>query len=334
MVLDQKLGTVVSQFAQFNLDADPRPDSTGKTVYGIPGLSAPVTSVTVTELLDPPASPNPTGEAVSSEPTADPQNMPQEEAPGTFLYFPLLPAELRLKIWHMSFLPRTVELHTRRTHYADDDSGTPKWQSLSRNPAALSVNAEARAAALEHYAVALPLAAPVARRELTTVGPSEILQPGDRLLYLNLEEDTVVLLGEMHYARLTKLLDWFRKTDVSASRRRRHAPGGCTIRGKGARKLAMSAGCWIHEVGAATLKAFARTVFADIEEFVLFTYMERVPPESWTGGSCVLEEASPDADHVRHFVIGRGKQFWTGNGWMVVGRRSLKVADIRFDDGW
>lgn len=140
----------------------------------------------------------------------------------------------------------------------------------------------------------------------------------------------VVLLGDPQYARLARLLDWFRKMDVAKKRRHPGARGG-----KGLRRLAMSVGPWAHEVGAATLKAFARTVLADIEEFVLFIYMERTPPPSWTGGRCVLEEAKAEADpNYRRFVMGRGMQFRVGNSWMVVGQNPLKVAEIRFEDGW
>ncbi|KXX75593.1 hypothetical protein MMYC01_206570 [Madurella mycetomatis] len=318
---NKNLDAVVPQFAQLRVD-DKHPTSTApqlKTVLCPRSVPSPPFSVTVTEL--PTVTPlfSPTG-------TTD---VGDDEVPaGTFPYFPLLPAELRLKIWHFSFLPRTVELHTRRTHYADIDrhGGTPKWQSQSRNPAALSVNAEARAAALECYTVALPLAAPLAPNQ-TFERPGDLLQDSDRVLYLNLEHDMVVLLGDLHYVRLTKLLEWFRKMDVAG----RRAAGA---RVSGLRRLAMSVAPWAHEVGAATLKAFALTVFADIEEFVLFMYTDRMPPSSWTGGPCVLEEASADADYYRRFVMGRGKQFRADGDWMVVGQHPMKVAEIRFDDGW
>ncbi|GAB1313762.1 hypothetical protein MFIFM68171_03972 [Madurella fahalii] len=319
--LKKNLGTVVSQLTQLHIDDKP-PTSTAHQLKAVlcPSVSSPSFPVTLTELptVTPPFSPTGTTDVDDDEVSA-----------GTFLYFPLLPAELRLKIWHFSFLPRTVELHTRRTHYADHDrhGGTPKWQSQSRNPAALSVNAEARAAALECYTVALPLAAPLARNQ-THERPGDLLQDSDRVLYLNLEQDMVVLLGDLHYVRLTKLLEWFRKTDVA--RRRTTA----AARASGLRRLAMSVAPWAHEVGAATLKAFALTIFADIEEFVLFMYTDRMPPPSWSGGPCVLEEASADADYYRRFVMGRGKQFRADADWMIVGQRPMKVAEIRFDDGW
>ncbi len=228
----------------------------------------------------------------------------------------------------MSFLPRTVELHTQRSHYANDvqRGGTPKWQTLSRNPPALSVNAEARVAALERYTVALPLFAPPSK---TFERPGELLQDSDRVLYLDLEQDTVVMLGDLDYTRLTKLLVWFRSADKTPRGRSTGAP-----RGKGLKRLAMSVAVWTHQVGAATLKAFARTVFADVEEFVLFMYTQPVPPPGWMGGPCVLEETAVDADHYRRFVIDRGRQFRVGNGWMTVGQRPMKVADISFENGW
>ncbi|KAK0742569.1 hypothetical protein B0T21DRAFT_252561, partial [Apiosordaria backusii] len=249
----------------------------------------------------------------------------------TFPLFPLLPAELRLKIWHFSFLPRTVVLHTRRTHYADDNHREqPKWQSHSFNPAALSVSIEARYAALKHYNVTLPLYAPSAQRhpldpEMNSERPGDLLP--SRVLYLNLEHDTVALLGDLHYTRLTKLLDWFRKMDAPP-------PRNTAARTRGLKRLAMSIAPWAHPVGAATLKAFARTIFADLDEFVLFLYAERMPPAEWRGGTCVLQEASVDADYYRRFLMSRGRQFVDGDGWMKVGKRPMKVAEIQFVNGW
>ncbi|KAK4153664.1 hypothetical protein C8A00DRAFT_43482 [Chaetomidium leptoderma] len=321
--------TVVSQFANVRLDAESQlAPSSFKTTSA--DVCASAVSVTGTGL--PPSPPeSPAGNTVAAVVANPEPESPALAAAGTFTNFRLLPAELRLKIWHMSFLPRTVELHTRMAHYADSEThdGTPKCQSQSRNPAALSVNAEARAAALECYTVALPLFAPPSRTP-TFERPGDLLQDSDRVLYLNLEEDTVVLLGDLHYTRLSRLLERFRQMDKPARRRDAGAD-----KGKGLRNLAMSVALWAHEVGgAATLKAFARTVFADIEEFVLFMYSERLPPPGWMGGPCVLEKAAADTDHYRRFVIGRGRQFRVGDGWMVVGQHPMKVADIGFGDGW
>ncbi|KAK3938019.1 hypothetical protein QBC46DRAFT_171023 [Diplogelasinospora grovesii] len=287
----------------------------------LPHTASAAPAVTVTELSGPLAAPVTEAGRVLSPTTAF----------STFPQFPLLPAELRLKIWQLSFVPRTIELHTRRTHYADDNrrGGTPKWQSLSRNPAALSVSAEARAAALEFYSVALPLAAPLARGQ-TFERPGDLLLDPDRVLYLNLETDMVVVLGDLQFARLTRLLDWFRTKDIGfGAVGRRQAQ----THGKGLRRLALSVAPWAHESGARTLGAFALTVFANIEEFVLFMYTERMPPQSWAGGVCLLQDCEDD-DYYKRFAMERGKQFREGQGWMVVGKRAMKVVDIQFVDGW
>ncbi|KAH6623877.1 hypothetical protein F5144DRAFT_584607 [Chaetomium tenue] len=319
--------TVLSQFAPSQLDVDiasrPGPHKPKTTSAD---ASAPAVSVTVTELPSPPASPL---EGTGTLEAPPPEPMPPAKAttkPCTFPLFPFLPAELRLKIWHMSFLPRTMELHTRRAHYADKDphGGTPKWQSQSRNPAALSVSVEARAAALECYTVALPLFTLPSRTQ-TSERPGDLLQHSDRVLYLNLEQDTVVLLGDLAYERLTALLAWFRRMDRPVRGR-----GG----GVGLRRLGISVALWTHEGGALTLSAFSRTVLAEIERFTLFMFPERQPPEGWTGGLCVLEEAAADTDYYRRFVIGRGRQFRVGNGWMVVGKQPMKLAEIIFAEGW
>ena len=124
---------------------------------------------------------------------------PGEPPIPTFALFSNLPAELRLKIWHFSFLPRVVELHKRKTHYADDDrfGGQPKWQSRSPNPPALAVSVEARAAALEHFSVALPL----------TLN-KESQRPGvrwldlHRKLYFSPAADTLVVFGDLDMSRM------------------------------------------------------------------------------------------------------------------------------------
>ncbi|AEO55824.1 hypothetical protein MYCTH_2300052 [Thermothelomyces thermophilus ATCC 42464] len=227
----------------------------------------------------------------------------------------------------MSFLPRTVVLHAKRSHYADYVKyDAPKWQSQSCNPAALSVNIEARAAALEHYTVALPLFAPPPRTSaLERAG--DLLQDSDRVLYLNLEQDTVVLLGDLQYVHIMKLLDDFRRLD----RPRTWSPRAAY--GKGLRRLAMSVAFWTHDVGAAALEMFARKALADIEEFILFTYAKPLPPSDWRG-LCVLKEVDVDGGFYRDFRMGRGRQFRVKDGWMVVGKGPMKLADIYFQGGW
>jgi hypothetical protein len=157
------------------------------------------------------------------------------------------------------------------------------------------------------------------------------LQDSDRVLYLNLESDMVVLLGDLKFSRLTRLLEYFRRIDKLSRGRSAGAEGG---NGKGLRRLAMSVSLWAHEAGGATLKAFARTVLADIDEFVLFMYSDRLPPPAWMGGIRVLDEAAADSDDYRRFVTRRGWQFRVGDGWMVVGQRPMNVADISFEDVW
>ena len=297
---------------------------------GLKALAS-VPAVQIAE-LDQPASPT-TGqlEAASGG---------HEATQRTFHPFPRLPPELRLQIWAWSFTPRVVELHTRRTHYADFDrhgGGPTRWLSLSRNPAALAVSAEARAAALEFYTVAIPLAAPLAPSQ-TLERPGDLLSDRDRVLYVNLENDTVAVLGDPSFDRLVRLLNWFRDHDkassaAKAAHRRREAGGGSYGAGRGLRRLALSVAPWAHASGSRTLCVYARTVYADLDEFIMFMYAEGTPPDSWEGGMVMLAECG-DSDHFKRFVVGRGMQFREGTGWMKVGMNELRVMDIRFEEGW
>ncbi len=78
---------------------------------------------------------------------------------------------------------------------------------------------------------------------------------------------------------------------------------------------------------------YARTVFADLEDFTMFMYAERTPPEAWQGGNVLLDNCG-GSDYYRRFVVGRGMQFREGAGWMKVGMNPLKVSDIQFVGGW
>lgn len=226
--------------------------------------------------------------------------------------FPLLPAELRLQIWSHSFLPRAVELHARRLHYADSDlhGGVAAWQSGSPNPVALAVNSEARAAAQSHYAVRLPLAP---NRPCDRSGES--IRDGDRVLYIDPGQDTVVLLGEaLSIPRIKGLLACM-----------------ADVPGPGLKRLALSARCFAHGGCGVSMRIYARTLFRGLEELVLFMYEHRVPPESWKGGAVELVDCSGE-DYYRRFVLGRGSELRDGSAWMKVGERELKVMDLVFCD--
>lgn len=249
----------------------------------------------------------------------DPQSASERgPAPPKFHLFPLLPAELRLKIWHLSFEPRVVELHARRSHYAADfkHGGVDHWQSGCTNPAALSACVEARAAALAHYAVRLPLAAaddPFCDRAGNT--PADL----HRVLYVSPAVDTVVILGELDFDRLNSLLSDFRRRD-----------GG---EGAGLRHLAVSARWTYHAGVGATMRLFARTMFRDLDEMVVFMFDERNPPDDWVGGVCSLEDCS-STDYYKRYAMGRGRELRDGNSWMVIGKKELRVMDLSFRTGW
>ncbi|KAK3686205.1 hypothetical protein B0T22DRAFT_242566 [Podospora appendiculata] len=301
--MDHETRTVLSDLASLALNPLPA-DSKPHTQQHHD--NAATVTVTVTELKKPltmaPSPPTTTTSTTTTTTTTTTLT--------TFPLFPFLPAELRLQIWQHSLLPRVVELHTRRAHYVDylQHDYAPKWQSLTLNPAALSVCSESRSAALAHYTAILPLAAAA-----TTTNPTR--DPTDRVLYLNLKYDTIVLLGDVHFSNLTTLLRWCRAQDRE---------------GVGLRRLAMSAVSVPHQGGARMLRALAQTAFREIEQFVLVRYADRKPPDAWAaagGGSCVLVE---EGEGVEGFYV----QFREGGGWMVVGKRRMAVLELRFVEGW
>ncbi|KAK6836186.1 hypothetical protein PG987_006681 [Apiospora arundinis] len=87
-------------------------------------------------LLDKPNETMPDSKLDDKPPTTQP----------VFHLFPKLPLEIRLRIWRFSLEPRVLELHSRRSHYAQAEDWP--WQSNNYNPALLSVCDEARGEAL------------------------------------------------------------------------------------------------------------------------------------------------------------------------------------------
>ncbi|KAH7243806.1 hypothetical protein B0J15DRAFT_501153 [Fusarium solani] len=214
----------------------------------------------------------------------------------SFHVFPHLPFELRLKIWRYSFTPRV-----------------PKWQSGCNNPAVLSVNSEARSAALDCYPVNLPLA---------TFAPYE--HAGDsindlnRVLYINPAVDTVVVLGDLDYLRMSRLL-----SDLSLR----------DPKGKGLQRLAVSASWTYHQGAGDTIRMLVQHMFPELIEMTVFMYAERVPPADWAGGVCSLEDCS-GTDYYKRYAMGRGQQMKDGDKWMVIGKKELRVMELTFRHGW
>ncbi|KAK8097005.1 hypothetical protein PG999_012949 [Apiospora kogelbergensis] len=116
-----------------------------------------------------------------------PDSVLEDKPPTTqpvFHLFPQLPLEVRLKIWRFSLEPRVLELHSRRTHYAQAEDWP--WQSNCYNPALLSVCDEARGEALAALTVALPM-------------------PQGGMLYCDPMRDVLAILGDSDLPRLRQL---------------------------------------------------------------------------------------------------------------------------------
>ncbi|KAI3396980.1 hypothetical protein diail_11380 [Diaporthe ilicicola] len=275
-----------------------------------------------------------------------------------FHLFGDLPAELRIKIWHLTFLPRVVELHPTRPIYAalHDDGRQQQWQSGCSNPAALSVCSEARQIALHHFRIAYPLAAITAQQEAEPLFARYAARIGTynfsaanfngkvslrrRTLHISPEKDTVALLGQdSDFIKLSRLLESFRSADP---------------RGLGIGNLALSTRGWGYGGSAAMMRSLNRTILKDLNQLTLFMYGEPLPPSEWsargssvdeqsleqfrkTGNQCKLVacEGTSSWYACRIWGGGKGRQFWGEDGKMIqVGKNEMKIMDLQFVEGW
>lgn len=109
----------------------------------------------------------------------------------TFTLFPLLPPEIRLKIWQtIAAEPQTVELScTPSSSYLPNG----RWFSHSKPPAIFSICSESRAVALAQYTI-------------LTFSPDQIGVPWPRL-YLNFSVDTLWLCKDLCATSARDLLE-------------------------------------------------------------------------------------------------------------------------------
>ncbi|POS77354.1 hypothetical protein DHEL01_v204257 [Diaporthe helianthi] len=305
------------------------------------------------------AEPQPVSDAEESAPGADPQ-------PTRFHLFGDLPAELRIKIWHLTFLPRVVELHPTRPNYARDSGRQQQWQSGCSNPAALSVSSETRQIALGHFRIAYPLASITSQEEeplergpfARYAGAARVEQIGQtynfsgpsatgkatirrRTLHMSPDADTVAVLGhDSDFSTLSRLLDSLRDADPQ---------------GAGISNLALSTRGWGYAGSAAMMRSLSRTILKDLGQVTLFMYGELLPPHEWnvqgagldehslrrfreTGNRCELvhcEGGNAWYAPYRLWSGGKGRQFWD-HEWniMQVGRSDLRIMDLKFSNGW
>ena len=101
----------------------------------------------------------------------------------SFTVFPLLPTELRLKIWeHVADRPNTVELScTPTASYLPDG----RWFSHSKPPTIFHICLESRAVAMALY-------------DVLTFSPDVVGIPCKAELYINFAVDTLWVCGDMH----------------------------------------------------------------------------------------------------------------------------------------
>lgn len=110
----------------------------------------------------------------------------------TFNLFPLLPTELRLKIWEaVADEPRTVELTCtpRASHIPEG-----RWFSHSKAPVIFRVCTESRYIALQKF-------------EVLRFHPDQIGIPPSIKLYINFASESLHLCGDLHAAWARDLLE-------------------------------------------------------------------------------------------------------------------------------
>lgn len=233
-----------------------------------------------------------------------------QEALSSFPPFALLPAELRLHIWKHSFEPRTIELHTSASHYAEDRQlrGAFHWRSYSLNPAALSVSGEARAIAMAHYTLRLCVLATRHQKESRESSKNVL-----RELYINPLNDTIVVMGGMDFAKMTMLVDEIRSRDPQ---------------GVGLRRLAISAS-WINYPGAGPmLRMFVNRYCPNLLQLTIYDYPRRLPPDEWDGSMCSLDDCRGKEYHKRFELVNGHME--DGHEWMVLGSTRFKLAELNF----
>ncbi|KAK8062760.1 pectinesterase precursor [Apiospora hydei] len=191
-----------------------------------------ITSDTPDYLLDKPSD-TPDSDCIPTSTSSKEQPSPemaQEER--SFHLFPQLPLEIRQKIWRLSLEPRVLELHSRRTHYAQAEDWP--WRSDCFNPALLSVCDEARGEALGALTVALPM-------------------PHGGMLYCDPMRDVLVVLGDSDLPRLRRLFAEVEDQDP-----------------RGLRHLALSVACWAHDYAGPTLRIWQRALFHKLDRLTLY----------------------------------------------------------------
>ncbi|KAF4943214.1 hypothetical protein FGADI_13558 [Fusarium gaditjirri] len=138
---------------------------------------------------------------------------------------------------------------------------------------------------MDYYRVKLPLA---------TVAPYE--HAGDdindphRVLYINPAIDTIVVLGDLDYSRISRLLTGLRVGDPA---------------GKGLQNFAVSASWTYHQGAGDTIRMIVKHMFPELVEMTVFMYDEKMPPADWAGGTCELQDCSHTDYYKRVILLSR-----------------------------
>ena len=112
----------------------------------------------------------------------------------TFTLFPLLPPELRLKVWECLIQPRVLIAACFDSRHAEKRSQLALRRKKTRTPVLLHVNHESRTLALRHYELAFAWKTP---RQLIGPGTGVVPARSDAHVWFNFSLDALLLLGEL-----------------------------------------------------------------------------------------------------------------------------------------
>jgi hypothetical protein len=139
-----------------------------------------------------------------------------------------------------------------------------------------------------------------------------------RTLYLNPAVDTIAILGDLDFYRLSSFLSDIRHRDPA---------------GNGLRRLAVSARWTSHGGAGSSIRMIVKAMFPELDEFIVYLFDGSLPPDGWVNGTCLLEDCV-GKNIYETFKAGGGRNLRDGDEWMVIGKSKVRIMQLTFISGW